>query len=140
MTANHSTRPIPERVVQQQVVTLLRACGASVYVLGTRRPRGDYQGTRQSPGIPDLYALLPAPKLAGGGTPTGVWIEVKRQGGRLRPEQASFAQQCRAARIPHVVGGVDEVLRFLVTGGWVSAANLPHYRQPAIRTEEVSCS
>jgi hypothetical protein len=124
-------RPIPERAVQSQIVQLLRSLGASVYVLGTRRPRGDYQGTAQTPGIGDLFVILPEPKLADGSA-TGVWIECKATGGRLRPEQAEFQQHCRAARIPHIVGGVEEVLEFLVTGGWISAANLPHYRAPAV--------
>jgi hypothetical protein len=44
---------IPEKVIQQQIVTLLRSIGAQVWVLGTRRKRGDYQGTMQTPGLPD---------------------------------------------------------------------------------------
>lgn len=128
-------RPIPEKAVQHQIVQLLRARGAAVYVLGTRRPRGDFHGTCQTPGIADLYCVLPAPPL-GGGAPTGLWIEVKATGGTLRPEQVVFRDLCRRAGIPHVTGGVEEVLRFLVTGGWVSAASVPHYRQPQIEREE----
>jgi len=39
---------IPEKVIQSQIVVLLRTCGAAVYVLGGARPRGDYPGTRQT--------------------------------------------------------------------------------------------
>lgn len=42
---------IPEKVVQTQIVALLRTLGADVYVLGTTRPRGDrHHGTYQSQG------------------------------------------------------------------------------------------
>lgn len=123
-------RPIPEKQVQRQIVNLLRSLGAQVWELGTRRPRGDFPGTRQTPGIPDIYAILPPPRLHHDGRPTGLWIEVKAKGGRLRPEQAQFQQQCRGAGVPHVVGGVEDVIRFLVTGGWLSAASVPHYRVP----------
>lgn len=120
-------RPIPEKAVQAQIAQLLRTLGAAVFVIGTTRRRGDYQGTMMTLGIPDIYAILPAPKLAGG-APTGLWVEVKRRGGRLRPEQATFRAHCRAASIPHLVGGVGEVVSFLVHGGWLSSSAVPHYR------------
>lgn len=125
---------IPEKVVQQQIVELLRRLGARVYVIGTKRRRGEFQGTMMSPGIPDLYAVLPALPHVGvkGG---GLWVEVKGEGGRLRPEQAQFAAACLEHGIPHVVGGLDAVLRFLVTGGWVKSSSLPHYRQMDAKCE-----
>ena len=109
---------VSEKDVQYEIVTLLRSIGAAVYVLGTKRARGDVQGTRQTPGISDLYCLLPAPRLSSGHA-CGVWIEVKAEGGQLRPEQHEFRRHCIAAGVPHVVGGTNEVVEFLSDGGWL---------------------
>ena len=53
------TRRHPERVIQSHIVGLLRQVGCQVYVLGTTRPKGDYHGTCQTAGLPDVLALLP---------------------------------------------------------------------------------
>lgn len=125
---------VPEKTVQQQVIHLLRDIGAAVYVLGTKRARGDWQGTRQTPGIPDLWVFLPPRKVADHSGPTGLWIEVKADGGRLRPEQESFRYGCQLAGVGHVVGGVDEVVQHLVAGGWVQTNAVAHYRLPQTGT------
>lgn len=121
---------IPEKVVQQHIVTLLRSIGGTVYVLGTTRRRGDFHGTMQTPGIGDLYAFLPKPPRFSG-QPTALWIEVKAKGGRLRPEQVEFRAHCARAAVAHVTGDLDAVIQFLCDGGWLSAANLPNYRTPS---------
>jgi hypothetical protein len=124
------TRPnVKPRASEQQeqaaIVELLKSIGAAVYVLGVKRKRGDYQGTMMSPGIPDLYAMLPAPPenpvlpMHCQTDPCALWIECKRSGGRLRSEQAEFRRQCEAIGQPHIVGGVDDVLAFLQQHGWV---------------------
>jgi len=139
------TKParVPERIVQRQVVHLLRSVGGQVYVIGTTRPKGDRPGTMQTPGIPDLYVLLPdAPwrttpdsggfATAGSKSQTcahGLWVEVKATGGRLRPAQAEFARLCVQAGCPHVVGGVDAVLTYLQDHGYVKET--AHYRRTA---------
>lgn len=41
-----------EKPIQAAITHLLGMLGARVYVLGTRRKRGDHQGTRQTPGLP----------------------------------------------------------------------------------------
>lgn len=125
----------PEKVEQQQLCNLLRSIGAAVYVLGTRRPKRDsYHGTHQTAGIPDVFAILPASPVAG---PDGchsascaLWVEVKAAGGKLRPEQAVFRERCLSAELAHVVGGVDDVIVFLVAGGWLRADGVAHYRRP----------
>jgi hypothetical protein len=117
--AEDEVRRHPERDEQREIVKLLRTIGAAVYVLGTTRRKGDHPGTMQTPGIPDIYAILPAPAYRPLRRGMGVWIEVKAKGGRLRPEQAGFAAHCCAWDIPHVVGGLDAVIDFLVSGGWV---------------------
>lgn len=87
----------PEKAVQQQIVKLLHSVGAKTYVLGTRRKRGDFQGTCQTPGIPDVFAFLPAPRLRKDSAPTSIWVEVKSARGRLRPEQREFQFLCQHA-------------------------------------------
>lgn len=113
---------VPERVIQAQVVSLLRSIGARVYVLGTVRPKGDTPGTRQSKGIPDLYAFLPPLPYTDPNSWKPVWIEVKAKGGRLRPEQAEFRDTCVKANHRHIVGGLDDVVAYLQQRGWLKAA------------------
>jgi hypothetical protein len=111
---------VPEKAVQAQIVHLLRSIGASVYILGTVRPKGDTPGTRQTPGIPDLNVFLPQ-RTPGNHTETA-WIEVKASGGILKPAQVVFQQNCKQAWHHHIVGGMDDVLVFLRAYGWVKAA------------------
>ena len=121
-------RPAPEKVVQQQIVTALRRIGATVYVIGHAPPRDGRRhfGTGQTPGIPDLFAFLPARA----GRRETLWIEVKREGGRVRPEQLDFAQLCLEAQAKYVRGTLDDVYAWLVDHGYILADSLPHYRQP----------
>jgi hypothetical protein len=83
-------------------------------VLGTKRPKGDHPGTRQTPGLPDLYVFLPNGDPYGlSGRPPAVWIEVKARDGRMRRGQRTFRDCCASRGIPHIVGGLDDVLAFL---------------------------
>jgi hypothetical protein len=99
---------VPEKTVQADVQRLLLMLGFRVRVLGTTRPRGDHPGTCQSPGLPDLICF---------GRGRCLMVEVKARGGRLRPAQAAFRNDCLAAGVAHVTGGVDEVLAWLRTIG-----------------------
>lgn len=136
MTVRFSPR-VPEKVVQANVVRLLRSIGANVWVLGTHRRRGDFQGTMQTPGIGDVFAILPTAPHSPAGPSVPLWVECKADGGRLSPDQIRFRDCCRSASLGHVVGGLDEVIRFLVSGGWLKSNNLPHYRQVSIEGERV---
>lgn len=118
-----------EKVEQAHVVQLLRSIGGTVYVLGTRRRSGDYQGTMQSPGIPDLLAFIPA-RRSTNERPAFLFIECKVAGGRLSPEQRVFQQLCVAANIRHIVGDLDAVIAWLVQADYVTANQFPTYRQP----------
>ncbi len=118
-----------EKVEQAHIVQLLRTIGGRVYVLGTRRRRGDFQGTMQSPGVPDLMAFLPA-RAHLAGAPRFVFIECKATGGRLRPEQQVFRDECTSAGLAHIVGDLDAVIAWLVAAGYVTAQQFPHYRRP----------
>lgn len=119
---------VPEKAEQQHIVQLLRSIGAKVYVSGTVRRRGDFAGTMQTPGIPDVEAFLP-PRGS-----CGLWrllkVEVKRVGGQMRPEQAEYRDLCARANVVHIVGPLDAVIAWLASEGYVTASQFPHYRQP----------
>jgi hypothetical protein len=103
-----------EKHVQRQIVDYLRLIGAEVYVLGTVRRKGDHPGTMQTPGIPDLWAFIPA---KGGNVGCGLWIEVKRPGGRRSPQQDHFRGMCKFKRQPYVCGTLDDVLAWMRDAG-----------------------
>jgi hypothetical protein len=120
-----------EKTEQANIQNLVAQLGGQVYTLGTRRARvcatcgapAD-MSTRQTAGLGDLVAFLPPPprlREARGQRAAwvSVWIEVKGQHGALSFEQAIFRQCCLAARVPHVVGGLDAFLEFARAGGWV---------------------
>lgn len=118
---------VPEKAEQAHGVQLLRSIGATVYVLGTVRAKGDFPGTRQTPGIADVLAFLPVR-----GEPGRVFLawECKAVGGRLRPEQVEFKDLCDQAEIAHVVGPFDALIAWLAVRGYVKAESFSHYRQP----------
>lgn len=124
----------PEKIEQAHIVTLLRRIGAAVYVLGHPSPADGrrHRGTGQTPGIADLYVVLPPPLYRKGCPIASVaaWIEVKAAGGRLSPEQDTFRAHCQQAGVPHLVGGLQDVIDWLAEGGWIKAETLPHYKQP----------
>lgn len=112
---------ISERQVQASIVQLLKTMGARVWVLGTVRRSGDYAGTMQTPGIPDLLAFLPPCIGPSTASWRQVWIEVKAEGGRLRPQQTFFRDSCALAGVEHITGDLDAVLRYLRAAGYVKA-------------------
>lgn len=117
---------VSEKVEQAHVLQAFGWVGGSAWVAGTRRRKGDYQGTMQTPGIPDVIGFVPD-----GAGRRLVFVEVKRKGGRVRPEQAAFREQCVRAGIDHVLGGLDAFLRYLMSRGLLKAENVPHYRLQA---------
>lgn len=132
----NAPRRVPlEKVEQANTMNLLRSIGATPYTVGTRRRRGDYQGTMQTPGLPDIFAFLPPPPLKPGASGIGLWIEQKRsKKGRLSDAQIAFRDKCLAHGLPHVTGDVNAVIGFLIDGGWLSANSVAHYRRPADRS------
>jgi len=117
-----------ERGEQDGIVKLLRSLGAKVYVSGTTRRAGDFHGTMQTPGIPDLEAFLPRRSSQGDLSRELLKVEVKAAGGRLRPEQAEYRDLCGDADVHHVVGGIDDVVAWLIAHGYLRPAQVPHYR------------
>ena len=96
------------------MIKLLRSVGGQVYVMGTTRRRGDWPGTMQTPGIPDLMAFMPSRPLVGIAHPILLFVECKADGGRIRPEQAEFRAWCQDAHVEHVLGTLDAVIQWLV--------------------------
>lgn len=127
----HVLPRISEKVEQSHVVQLLRSFGCTPFIFGTRRRRGDYQGTMQSPGIADVLAFLPE-RIGRVETtlPRLVFVECKAEGGRLRPEQRVFRELCLAAGVPHIVGGLDAVIAWFIERGYAQPEQFSHYRQP----------
>lgn len=127
-----------EKGEQAGGVTLLRTLGARVYVLGTRRSRGracstcgtfvpEHQGTRQTPGVADVLAFLPAR----GGARVVLWWEAKRpDGGRISGDQQEFRRLCEESNTAHCVGPLDALIAWLIAGGYLRADQVPHYRLP----------
>lgn len=133
---------VPEKIVQQQIVDALRKVGATVYVLGRpglrqrpcpacKAPIAVDPGTRQTPGIPDLLAFMPGRYRATTESvdvnPHQVWVECKAQGGRMSDEQVAFREHAQRAGVAHIVGGLDEVLAYLLQRGYVR--EIAHYRK-----------
>jgi hypothetical protein len=119
-----------EKYEQTDGVRLLQSLGAKVYILGTRRRKGDYPGTMQTPGIADVEAWLPRPKL--------LWVlddelllkwEVKRaRDSRTTPDQLEYEQHCKSGGIAYVRGDLSALMRWLVYAGYLRADQLPHDR------------
>lgn len=116
-------RPVQrEKAVQGHIVQLIRSLGGRAYVMGTRRRSGDFQGTMQTPGIPDVMAFLPSPPRADVDGRTLLFIECKAARGRLRPEQREFQALCHGSNVAHIVGGLDDVIAWLAARGYVRAS------------------
>jgi hypothetical protein len=96
---------ISEKAEQQAIVDLLRLIGAKVYILGTKRRKGDYPGTMQTTGIPDLYAFLPE---CGTRPRTSVWIEVKAADGHPSGAQLDFETLCDLTQHRYFRGTADD--------------------------------
>jgi uncharacterized protein (DUF2342 family) len=117
---------VSERQEQGAIIGLLRQVGGLVYVLGTVRKRGDYPGTMQTPGLPDLIAFLPQRRSTTPGsivTPRQLLtVEVKAKGGRLSPAQVTWQRVADEAGVEHVVGGLDAVIAWLTARGYLKGA------------------
>ena len=113
-------RQQPERAEQKAILDVLKIVHAQVWVLGTVRKRGDWPGTRQTPGLPDIIASVP--KLDCGllnknRNRDRLEVEVKAGRGRLSYAQEHYRAHALSACIEHIVGGVDAVLAWLRTRG-----------------------
>lgn len=130
----------PEASVQQRVVAIYRAAGATVCNLAQGyRPGGRRHGTtRQTKGIPDLYVFLPRRELAW-------WHEVKAPHRldlafeqmadadraamyrkKQTPEQVLFELLCRECQVAYILGGALEAHAFLQTIGIIPTSATLH--------------
>lgn len=141
-----SSRPPRRRAVQRErseqaaITHLLRSLGAKVYTLGTTRRKSDsHFGTMQTPGLPDLIAFLKwpppgrDPRVADAAVSLGLTrrllvVECKASGGRLRSAQAEFRDLALAGGIAHVVGGIDDVMAWLIANDYLKPDQVAHAR------------
>ena len=86
---------------QTQGVKLLKRLGWTVYVLG-----GQGRATRQTAGIPDVFAVHAARGRA-------LWWEVKAPGGKPRPEQVAFERLAVVAGLPYLRGTFEDLTTYL---------------------------
>lgn len=125
-----------EKVEQSNIERTFEQLGGKHYTIGTRRGHvrckhcgqqtPEHQGTKQTPGIADVFGFIPVPSR---GITLFVAVEVKRQkGGRASDEQREFRDWCRRAGILHVLGSFNEFLQFLVREGVIKPESVPHYR------------
>lgn len=109
-----------EKEEQAAIVDLLETLGAKVYVLGTKRPKGDYPGACQTPGVPDLIVFLPKSRVLQAEA-HHLYIEVKTPKGRMSDEQFVFRDNCQRANVSHIYGGVDQVTAWLERFGYLKS-------------------
>ena len=128
-------RPRLERFEQQDGIKLLGSLGASVYVLGHARPKGDRPSTMQTPGIPDVHAFMPVPKY-GRGFPWGsrrlLHWEVKSDTGRPSPAQDEYRVLCQLSGVWHITGNLNALMAALVEQGYIRTDQLTAQRQAVI--------
>lgn len=106
-----------EADIQTAIVIAIRRACPSVYVAaipngGSRHKLEAINMKRQGvrAGVPDLLIIGP--------TGTHGWLEVKKPGGSMRPDQVAFARMCEERGIPHaVVRCVDDALDALRSWG-----------------------
>jgi hypothetical protein len=136
----------PEDGERARVIGLLTSSGAEVYSL-EQGYRAEPGGSRQTPGLPDLWVFWPAAQLAG-------WFEVKSEKGLkehrrlaqlLQPPgqsqssrknwlhvrvQEQFGAQCRQCGVPWAIGTVTEAKAWLVELGFAEVVgNLFTFRR-----------
>ena len=138
MTATTTSRGVTfirpttdERHEQKNILNLVDQLGGVYQTIGTGHRqqfcvcgvRTTDQGTRQSPGLPDLWIVLPPAPATRAATPNApwvaLWVEVKGKGGTLSPEQVECKYVNERAGVVHLVGGLDAFLAWLRAGGWV---------------------
>jgi len=143
--ARATLRQQPEKVEQARIVQLAASLGAKYYVLGTRRSRGkpcpscgtfvpEDQGTRQTPGLPDLELFLKRPPARPDYPHARLQLrwEVKAPGGRRSTDQEEFATWAADAGVEYGCGAYDDFVGWCIRNGYLSAQNVPHYRQPRV--------
>lgn len=122
----------PEDIEQTGIINLIRSLGGKHYTLGTRRRKGDHQGTMQTPGIGDVYGFLPPPRTRPNDPWSAFWVECKAPGGRMSEAQKEFQAYCGKAGVHHIVGGIDVFIGWLIAGGWLGSDQVAHYRVPTV--------
>lgn len=113
------SKPPLERVIQAQILAYLKARGYFVWRQnqgGIPTRKGGFRKFNGMRGLPDLCGLLPYrstyndPFNCLTKPPQALFIEVKRPGGKLRPEQAAFLAKAKElGHLAFMAASVDDV-------------------------------
>lgn len=123
-------RPPLEKVEQAHICAFVRATlQGKVWVLGTVRRRTDYQGTNQTPGLADLWMVLPAVRDL---PSVGVWWETKSKAGQRSAAQVQFGEACQSAGVAYGFGPFDAFMAWAISQGRVLPSRLAHYHQRGV--------
>jgi hypothetical protein len=133
-------RQRPEDVEQNGIRELVAWMNGRTWVLGTRRRKDDYQGTNQTPGLADLWNVVPTTTRGAELLPAlGFWWETKAPQGRRSPEQIAFGDACVMAGVPYGYGTLNDFIAWLIARGRLRPDQVAHYRRPdaaAVRLQE----
>lgn len=108
-----------EKHEQADGVALLRLLGAKVYISGTVRRSGDYQGAMQTPGIP-VEAFLPLTSESGWPSRRLLKWECKRVGGKLSEAQRAYRSCADDTGVLYVAGTFEDLKTALTVWGYLS--------------------
>lgn len=104
-----------EKTEQANIVKLVTALSGTAYEIGRPRPRTDeHQGMRQTPGVADLWIVLP---IARGVDAIGLWWETKSEVGERSEAQDEFAMWCHRAKTPYGYGTCADFVVWLQQHG-----------------------
>ncbi len=112
-------RPCPEATIQASIVDLMRFKGHKRLIFyhcpnglpSSPRSVARFVRLGMRAGVPDLSLTLPDGRSA--------FLEVKRPGGRLSPEQKAFLEQCVVNGIPYAIVHSSEEAE-QVLSGWAA--------------------
>jgi hypothetical protein len=110
-----------EREIQADVIELYTRLGCIVKPTSGGRRRG----TRNAPGLPDLYVFPPLRRRPSGladliAPRTPFWHETKRPGGKQSPAQREWQIECAYRGVGYVVGGTEAAIIYLRSIGLIA--------------------
>lgn len=109
--ARDPRKPPLEKAEQANIIKLVEVLGGSAYEIGRPRPSTDgYQGLRQTPGVPDLWIVLP---IARGVDAVGLWWETKSETGERSEAQDTFALWSHRTKTPYGYGTCSDFILWL---------------------------
>lgn len=113
------TPPVREQDIQRLILDYLKAKKILAFRMNTGAASGIYKGKRWfmrfgSPGMADILAFLRTTPQ--GGLP--LWIEVKREGGKLSPDQKAFQEMVQREGHYYLVAKTLDMVKTLIERGF----------------------